>query len=1200
MKKNASSLTARASVATLFVISALVLIVLAVSPERSKSASPPAGSMGTASAPLAWDGTAPGTGAGNGESSCVEGVNCDTFTLTVTGTQADWTNAAKRIEIKIIPPASQDDYDLVIHKGSNAGATVDSSGHGAGRPELAHITPGTDGVGVFTIHVIYFTTTPPDQYHGTATVVPLVPTPPPPAPADAGPKVGYENFEAPGILTPVTTTTGPTVEFLARGAGEPSVGVNWNSDGPNSIGGVTNFQSDLETLFVSFSSLCPSGGVNATWANRPAPTSQVIDSDPIGFTDRLTGRVFAAELTATSPTCKISYSDDDGKTWVASPGTLGSGIDHETIGGGPYHAPLTGTPAYPNAVYYCSQDLVAAFCLRSDDGGAHWGPVVPIYTSACDGLHGHVKVSPKDGTVYVPNNNCGAGVGAVVVSEDNGITWNVRPVQNGTFQTSFGSSDPAVGIDNNGRVYFALANADAAAAVATSDDHGNTWNNIFDVSGVYGLKNIRYPAAVAADGVSSNPNSGRAAVAFYGSTTSGSANAGNFNGVWHLYVAHTFDGGQHWTTSDATPNAPIQRGCIWTGGGANICRNLLDFFDVAIDKQGRVQIGYVNGCAGGDCAQAPPAATGNGYGAVGTIARQSSGRRLLAAFDPANVTSPPGAPTVTQRRVGSVVHLGWSEGDTGNSAITNYQILRGTISNGESLLATVPGNQTTYDDPTATDTSKTYYYKVVAINASGSSCSNNEIAAPYVGDTCSGMIIHQNLPSHPESATASANPQLAIDYVSVAEPPGTSNFVFKMKVTNLSTIPPNSRWRVVWDSFASAGQQFYVGMNSDSTSTVSFEYGEVATAVVGLVVGLPTETKKGVPLPATNFNADGTITLVLPKSAVGSPLAGDLLGAVNGRTFTGDTPQTVNLERSTALVDHTFVKAQTDNAYPPATYTVTNNSPCSAPGPTPTPPPAPAQLQNISTRAKILTNDSVLIGGFIITGTDPKKVIVRALGPSISVNGTPLAGRLADPILELHAGNTVFTNDSWRSDQQAEISATGLAPTDDHECAIIRTLSPGNYTAVVRGVGGGTGIGLVEVYDLSQTSVSLLANISSRGFVDINDNVMIGGFIVGPVDRGNPRVVVRALGPSLSSSGVANPLQNPTLEVHDNSGTTIASNDDWPTDPNSSLVVANGLMPPDSRESAIFTSLTPGTYTAIVRGAGNTTGIGLVEIYNLQ
>jgi hypothetical protein len=273
--------------------------------------------------------------------------------------------------------------------------------------------------------------------------------------------------------------------------------------------------------------------------------------------------------------------------------------------------------------------------------------------------------------------------------------------------------------------------------------------------------------------------------------------------------------------------------------------------------------------------------------------------------------------------------------------------------------------------------------------------------------------------------------------------------------------------------------------------------------------------------------------------------------------------------------------------------------------PAPTPTPTPAQLQNISTRLRVQTGDNALIGGFIITGTEPKKVIVRALGPSISSNNMPVPGRLADPVLELHIGSAVTTNDNWKvksdgSSQQAEIEATGIPPTNDLESALVRTLAPGPYTAVMRGNDGGTGIGLVEVYDLSQTSASLLANISSRGFVDVNDNAMIGGFIAGPVDRGNPRVVVRALGPSLTNSGVPNALQDPTLELHDGNGNTIASNDDWPTDPGSSALVAAGLAPSDTRESAIFTTITPGQYTAIVSGVGGTTGVGLVEVYNLQ
>ena len=894
------------------------------------AANPPTGTISVNSAPLTWVGTATGTGAANGESSCVETVNCDTFTLTV-DPASDWTG--KRVEVRIEQATSDDDTDLVIHKTDNNGPIIATSGNGAGITEVGYINPNTDGTGVYTVHVIYFATVPGDQYHGSTEVVPLVPAPPPAATVDTTNKIGYENFEAPGVITPVTVTTGPTVEWLGRNAGEPSIGVNWQS--PSSPNGVTNMQSDLETLFINFSDApANGGGATATWANRPATTQTVIDSDPIGFTDVVTGRAFAAELSATSPSCKISYTDTDGQPpgptgWTATTGPAGSGIDHETLGGGHYNEsalPPPVHPLYPNAIYYCSQDLVTAFCFRSDDGGQTFPNANQsnVYTTECGGLHGHVKVSPKnDGTVYLPNKDC-TGKEAVVVSENNGVTWSIRPVSNASVQPGTSASDPAVAIDANGRVYFAMAANDSSAVVAYSDDHGVTWQNIVNVSSALGLQNIRYPAAVAGD-------ADRAAVAFYGTTTAGDANSATFNGVWHLYVSHTFDGGATWTTTDTTPNMPVQRGNIWTGGGANIGRNLLDFFDIAIDKVGRVQVGYVNGCAGGNCAQAAASAIGNAYSATATIARQSSGKRLLVASD--GVTggaTAPGMPFVLQRRIGNVVHLSWSEADSGSSAISGYQVLRGTASGSEALLATVPGTQTTYDDAAANDISKTYYYKVIATNSTGSSAANNEIVAPYVGDTCTGVIIHQNDPTHPESNTASANPQLAIDYVAVGEPSATSDLMFKIKVTNLTTIPPNSRWRMVWDSFASPGQQFYVGMRSDAGGAVTFDYGTIATAVVGLVVGVPTETFGGMALAASNFCPNGLITIFVPKSVVGNPQPGDLLGAVNGRTFTGDTPANDTLERSTTLVDHTFVKAQTDNAYPTATYTVVGDTSCAA------------------------------------------------------------------------------------------------------------------------------------------------------------------------------------------------------------------------------------------------------------------------------
>jgi hypothetical protein len=463
-----------------------------------------------------------------------------------------------------------------------------------------------------------------------------------------------------------------------------------------------------------------------------------------------------------------------------------------------------------------------------------------------------------------------------------------------------------------------------------------TWNNIVDVGAVYGLKNVAFPAAVGGD-------PGRAAVAFYGSTTPGSSsNDGSFTGVWHLYVAHTFNGGSTWTTSDVTPSLPMQRSGILRGGGADIVRNLLDFFDITIDREGRILVGYVNGCSGGNCAQGVPTAHGNAYTATATIARQSSGRRLIAAFDPRRpltATSVPGMPSVTQRRTGSVVHLAWNEADTGNLPITSYNILRGTTSGGESLVATVSGSQNQYDDLSAADPNTTYYYKVVAINRAGSSCANNEIAAPFVGTTCDGIIIHQNDPTHPEATGGTAGlpplPQLLIDYIAVGEPPSMPGFLmFKMKVGNLSTIPPNSRWRIAWDWWSPTNQMYYTGMTSDQNNAVTFEYGTLADAGVPAVLVLG-ETKVGV--PNGNFNADGTITMFVPKSAVGNPSPGDLLGAIGGKTITGDTPATNTFERSTAFVDHTFVKGQADNCYPPATYTVAGNVACAQPTPTPTP-----------------------------------------------------------------------------------------------------------------------------------------------------------------------------------------------------------------------------------------------------------------------
>ena len=279
----------------------------------------------------------------------------------------------------------------------------------------------------------------------------------------------------------------------------------------------------------------------------------------------------------------------------------------------------------------------------------------------------------------------------------------------------------------------------------------------------------------------------------------------------------------------------------------------------------------------------------------------------------------------------------------------------------------------------------------------------------------------------------------------------------------------------------------------------------------------------------------------------------------------------------------------------------------------------PAQLGNISTRAFVQTGDNVMIGGFIVQGTGPKRVIIRAIGPELGAPPYNIPNALANPRLELHnaAGTLIGSNDDWQHtiiggvitrNQVTDIQNSGHAPANPSESAIIADVLPGNYTAIVRGVNDTAGVSLVEVYDLSANSASLLGNISTRSFVQTGDNVMIGGFIV--QGTGAKRVIVRAIGPELGAPpyNIPNALANPTLELHNGTGALIAANDNWRTTIIGGIITASqvrdifnsGYAPRDGRESAIIAELPPGNYTAIVRGVNDTIGVGLVEVYDLQ
>jgi hypothetical protein len=272
-------------------------------------------------------------------------------------------------------------------------------------------------------------------------------------------------------------------------------------------------------------------------------------------------------------------------------------------------------------------------------------------------------------------------------------------------------------------------------------------------------------------------------------------------------------------------------------------------------------------------------------------------------------------------------------------------------------------------------------------------------------------------------------------------------------------------------------------------------------------------------------------------------------------------------------------------------------------GPTPTPSATPTatpkgkgkDLVNVSTRVHVSNDDGVMIGGFIVSGEIEKTILLRGIGPSLTAAG--VSGALDDPSLELYdsTGALIGQNDNWTS-LPAGTVPSGFEPTDLRESLITATLAPGTYTAVLRGVNGTTGVALCELYDLAPDSSSV-RNISTRGLVGTDDEVLIGGFIIGGEDP--TQVMVRAIGPSLTSYGVTGALPDPILELHTSDGSLIYQNDDWRSG-QEQQILESGLAPTDDRESAIIATLPPGHYTAIIRGGDNGTGVALVEVYNLE
>ncbi len=616
---------------TLIAVITMLLLVIGPAAVRQAVARPaiaatPSGTTLSQSHPtITYDGvhftmSNPSGQPANNTPTCNSVLQCDNFALNVdlSGAPANYA-ATHSVNVSIAYPSKPGiEYDLYIFNA--AGGLVASTASGSD-PTSAVIPAVT---GAYTVTVVPFAPDPTvlptsPSYTGTIALQQFAP----PAPVGTQSTPGFTNYSI------------PRTDPYSDTAGEPSIGADWKT-------GAIMYKTDMDPYRVIFDdSRSPA---TATWIDRPTTTT-VSSFDPILFVDHNTNRTFVSDLLPNSMS-QYSFSDDDGQTYMPGAGFgIASGVDHQTIGGGPFAVggAITQTPttSYPDAVYYCSQDIADALCALSRDGGLTYtgnGTAIPIYNlTQCGGLHGQVKVAP-DGTVYVPNKSCGSNQG-MAVSTNNGLNWTVRTVPDSTP----GSWDPSIGIGQNdvGRpsgtasntIYYGYDDGSNHAQIAVSHDRGLTWSRSVDVGAAFGIQNTAFPTVVTGD-------DNRAAYAFLGSPTAGaggSSNATDFNGVWHLYIAYTYDGGATWKTVDATPTDPVQRGPICNQGttcsGSPNTRNLLDFIDSTVDKQGRVLVGYADGCIDA-CVSNGTNTMNNGYDALATIARQTSGLPLFSQYDP--------------------------------------------------------------------------------------------------------------------------------------------------------------------------------------------------------------------------------------------------------------------------------------------------------------------------------------------------------------------------------------------------------------------------------------------------------------------------------------------------------------------------------------------------------------------------------------
>jgi hypothetical protein len=605
-------------------VAAIVGMTMAVGVGTATLATAP--SSGTLSAPgdaVTWSGASPADQVGY-ECTGPGDPQCETFGLTLAPTAP----VVLTIELRADVPV--EDWDLRLFGPDGAeidGELRDVSGvvaipsHSSPGSVLETVTVNNPAAGTYQVVAQPYQATAGSGFEATASLAEYesgVPV----APASTATAPQYVNYAAP--------------DGLAVSAGEPSIG--WTGPAKDAV----MFQASTETTEVHWDDTYTTP--IATWTPRPSPlNSSATTFDPILATDPVLGRTMVSQLLLA---CSgASFSDDAGVSWSPSTGCPApNGTDHQSVGFGPARPGSVESMVAPQGrmAYYCSQDVVTAFCGASVDGGQTFGVGRPVFTAldGCTAFHGHVKVGP-DGTVYVPNERCGGQ--AVGRSVDNGQTWTTARIPGFTGIANL--THPSMAVSNagpngpthgGGVVYYANTDGEDRMLVTVSEDRGTTWRAPIRLAP--GLKSIDFPVVVAGD-----PD--RAAVAFFG-TTDGAAGDysdvgygevdGHHTVAWQLYVAHTYDRGKTWTTTSVTGADPTQRGCLWTRGtttdaAEDACRNLLDFIGITMDGQGRALVGWADGCTG--ACVASDLVADDARSKLGTISRQTTGLPLLSAFD---------------------------------------------------------------------------------------------------------------------------------------------------------------------------------------------------------------------------------------------------------------------------------------------------------------------------------------------------------------------------------------------------------------------------------------------------------------------------------------------------------------------------------------------------------------------------------------